>query len=415
MTRRKNELMAARLALVAGLSALADKPSLTADEVTQFEKQKAECELLSAQIARADYVAGVQAEVDRVPAVPRPTPIAPTAALPGLRVVENPGIANIGELLFLARFRPQDQRLQALQEMQTGEGGGFAVPDDIRTTLLEVKPSAAIYRPRATVFPAMPAEPDADLVLPALNQGSGKGMYGGVAMAWLAEGGDISETGAKLREIRWTPREVAGYLTVTDKLLRNWGAASATFERLLRNALTAAEDDVFHNANGVSRPLGVLASGALKKVNRATASTVKYVDLAKMEAEAHDEGKMIWVVNPRVIPVLRQMESTLGQLIWTESARDGAPSTLLGRPVVVNYRSPALGSLGDVVLEDPQYYVIKDGYGPVVAASEHVLFKQNKTLIKISRAVGGGPWLDAPLAQEDGQTYSPFVALDVPA
>jgi hypothetical protein len=83
--------------------------------------------------------------------------------------------------------------------------------------------------------------------------------------------------------------------------------------------------------------------------------------------------------------------------------------------VVRNFRSPALGTLGDVLLLVPTYYLIKDGVATTVAASEHVLFKQNKTVVKAFKSVDGGPWLDGPIAQEDGQTYSPFVALDVPA
>jgi hypothetical protein len=49
-----------------------------------------------------------------------------------------------------------------------------------------------------------------------------------------------------------------------------------------------------------------------------------------------------------------------------------------------------------------------------IAASEHALFKQNKTVVKAFKTVDGGPWLDGAIKQEDGESYSPFVALDVP-
>ena len=137
-------------------------------------------------------------------------------------------------------------------------------------------------------------------------------------------------------------------------------------------------------------------------------------DLVNMEKELLEDGQAVWVVNPRVIPQLRQMEDTAGHLIWQEDARSGTPSTLLGRPVVRNYRSPALGTLGDVVLLVPSYYVIKDGVDVTIAASEHALFGENKTVVKAFKSVDGGPWLDGPIQQEDNTTYSPFVALDVP-
>jgi HK97 family phage major capsid protein len=80
-----------------------------------------------------------------------------------------------------------------------------------------------------------------------------------------------------------------------------------------------------------------------------------------------------------------------------------------------NNRSVGLGSKGDIVLADWFYYVIKDGSGPFVAASEHVLFRQNKTVVKIFWNVDGAPWLTAPIKEENGYEVSPFVGLDVPA
>jgi HK97 family phage major capsid protein len=421
------ELKRARKDLVAKLAPLAEKDPLSEDETKSFTEMRGQAESLAKQIERLEFVDGERAaleRVDPVPAKPQPEGDSPKAKVPGAgggaapgtprRRIENPGFENVGELVFCARFQPNDSRIQALLEMGTGESGGLPIPDEINPTLREVRPQEAIFRPRSTVVPAGES-PDADLVLPSLNQGSGSNIYGGVVVDWIGEGGDKPETGIKLKETRWSPKEVAAHIVVTDKLLRNWRSASSLIERMLRGGILAAEDVAFLRGNGLGRPLGVLSSPALKKVNRAGANAVAYADLANMEAELHEDGEAIWVVSPRVIPQLRQMEDTAGHLIWQEDARSGAPATLLGRSVVRNYRSPALGTLGDVLLIVPAYYLIKDGVDTTIAASEHVLFKQNKTVVKAFKTVDGGPWLDGPIAQEDGETYSPFVALDVPA
>ncbi|NUN53443.1 MAG: phage major capsid protein [Planctomycetaceae bacterium] len=422
------ELKRSRKELVAKLAPLAEKDALTPEEEKEFSGMRGQAEGLAKQIERLEFVDGERAILDRLdpmPAKPAPEgdalkPGAPRgqAVEPGTRVnrpgIENPGFENVGELIYCARFQPHDSRIQALMEMGTGESGGLAIPDEINPTLREVMPQEAIFRPRSTVVPAGES-PDADLVLPSLNQGSGSNIYGGVVVDWIGEGGEKTETNIKLKETRWSPKEVAAHIVVTDKLLRNWRSASSLIERMLRGGILAAEDVAFLRGNGVGRPTGVLNSPALKKVNRAGANAVGYADLSAMEAELHEDGEAVWVVNPRVIPQLRQMEDTAGHLIWQEDARSGAPATLLGRAVVRNYRSPALGSLGDVLLLVPTYYLIKDGVATTVAASEHVLFKQNKTVVKAFKTVDGAPWLDGPIAQEDGNTYSPFVALDVPA
>lgn len=74
-----------------------------------------------------------------------------------------------------------------------------------------------------------------------------------------------------------------------------------------------------------------------------------------------------------------------------------------------------LGQPGDVWLADLKHYLIKDGSGPFVAASEHVYFMQNKTVIKAFWNVDGAPWLTQPIQLENGYQASPFVKLDVPS
>ena len=418
------ELRRTRKELNAQMSALAEKEAFTPEDEATFLEMKARSEGLAKQIERLEFVEADRAVLDRVevvPSKPRPDPDRPAATEPivkGVRKpIENPGFANVGELMYVSLKNPHDPRIRALMEMGTGESGGLAIPDDINPTLQEVKPQEAIFRPRAMVVPAGEA-PEADLTLPAVNQTAAANMYGGVQVDWVAEGAPKPETQGKLRETKWSPKEVAAKIVVTDKLLRNWAAANSFIERMLRGALLAAEDVAFLKGDGQKRPKGVLASAALKKVNRAQANKIAYQDLVNMEGELHDDAGAIWIVNPRAIPQLRTMVDGAGRFIWIGDrpiAEDpGGVSTLLGRPVIKNYRSPALGSLGDVVLLVPSYYVIKDGVDVTIAASEHALFDENKTVIKAFKSVDGGPWLDGPIAQEDGQTYSPFVALDVP-
>jgi len=418
------DLKKTRKELAAKLAPIAEKETLTPEEETCFGAMRTQSETLAKQIDRLEFMDSERAVLDRVdpvPAKPQPEPATPVAKKPAVggarTVIENPGFANVGELVYCARFKPEDSRIQALMEMGTGESGGLAIPDDINPTLREVTPQEAIFRSRATVVPAGES-PDADLVLPSLNQGSGANLYGGVEVDWIGEGGDKPESNIKIKETRWNPKEVAAHIVVTDKLLRNWKSASALIERMLRGALLAAEDVAFLKGEGEGRPKGVLKCAALKKVARLQANKIAYEDLLAMEAELHEDGEAIFVVSPRVIPVLRQMKDGAGRYIWVQGdglpGPSAAPPTLLGRTILKNYRSPALGLLGDVLLLVPSYYVIKDGVDVTIAASEHALFKQNKTIVKAFKTVDGGPWLDAPIKNEDDQTYSPFVALDVP-
>lgn len=325
------------------------------------------------------------------------------------------GFASFGEFVQTLRFRPNDDRFVETrgQSMGVGSEGGVLVPTKFRDQILMIDPQGAIVRPRATVIPPDDAHPDAGITMPALNQ-VGYGMYGGVQVDWIGEGGDKPETSAKFTDVNLLPKEAAGHIVVTDKLLRNSAAADSVLRTLLRGAKIAAEDDKFLNGNGQGAPLGILKAAATLTVNRATASKIGYVDVAGMYAKAKLGGSLVWTASQSILLQLMNMTDGDGRLIWQPSAREGEPDRLLGRPILWNERSPQLGSRGDLVLTDYSYYMIQDGTPLAISASEHVYFKQNKTVIKAFWLVDGQPWLAGPITQEGGYQVSPFVALDVP-
>src|SRR5690606_4036144 len=159
-----------------------------------------------------------------------------------------------------------------------GEAGGFALPTEVRRDeVLMFRPEDEIVAPRAMFIPAGDP-PDAPVTMPALQQGS-LGVFGGVEFSWLDEGGDKPETGANLRDVTWTPKEVAGHTVISDKTLRNWAAASTFIGNLFRGAMIALRDYVFLRGDGVGKPQGVIDDPATIKVNRTTASTVTFQDI----------------------------------------------------------------------------------------------------------------------------------------
>jgi len=327
---------------------------------------------------------------------------------------------NLGEFLFSVRFNQGDERLQyeeRQQSMGIGVEGGFAVPTQFIPTLRMVDPQATIFRPRCTVIPAGDP-PDAQVSMPALNQGSAQNIYGGMSVEWISEGGTKPETDMKLREITLTPKEVAGHTVITDKLLRNWGAAESVVTNMLRLCMTGTEDSVLLSGDGVGKPLGVLNSPARIEVSRTTAASIVFADVIAMFAQAKFGGSLVWIGSQTILPQLITMTDAGTNSVWLPGGTSGAanppPGTLFGIPLLFNERSPALGTTGDLILCDLSYYLIKDGSGPFVATSPHVHFTSNKTVIKIFWNVDGQSWLDAPLPLEGAtsNTVSPFVVLD---
>lgn len=432
-------LRAERAGIVAKMTAIieaaeTENRDLTAEEQTEFDALKAQETSLVNRIQRLENLSASTAALETVnPAAGRGN--GPQPPLTGRGPEAKREFENLGEFMAAVRFHPNDQRLtfvegvgadalaegdeiRAEMRMDNDASGGFMVPPTFRDTIMQVQPQDALVRPRAQVIPAG-SPPDAAITIPALDQtGENPGnMYGGVEVQWIGEGEEKPETDANLRAVTLSPHEVAGFVTVTDKLLRNWQSAGPFLENLLRGGVTAAEDYAFLRGSGVHKPLGVINSAAMKFVNRSVANQVKYIDLVNMVARFLMRGGLspVWSMPQSVLPQIATMKDEANNLIFVANARDGFAGTLLGYPVRWNNRSPGLGTKGDVTLCDFSQYLIKDGSGPFVAASEHVLFKQNKTLIKIFWNVDGAPWLTGPIKEENGYEVSPFVGLDVPA
>ena len=427
-------LRAQRVDLVDKMKAMldaseAENRDLSAEEEQAFNELKAQKGALDARIARLEALElDTTALAAVVPGVGRRQGVVPPPGPSAPREFE-----SLGEFIHAVRFRPNDTRLEYVENVgvadpETGElrgemrmdadpQGGFMVPPQLRATIMQVQPQDALVRPRAQVIEAG-SPPDAGVTLPALDQsGANPGnMYGGVEVNWIGEGEEKPETDAKLSDVSLTPHEVAGFVTITDKLLRNWRAAGSFVEGLLRGAVTSAEEFAFVRGSGVHKPLGVLSAGATKWINRTTANRIVYDDLLGMVAVLLMRGgsSPIWSMAQSALPEIAKLQDPEGHFIWKPDARDGFAGTLLGYPVRWDNRMPAFSQRGGVLLAEWSYYLIKDGSGPFVAASEHVKFTSNKTVIKIFWNVDGAPWLKAPIKEENGYEVSPFVGLDVP-
>ena len=299
-----------------------------------------------------------------------------------------------------------------VQEMQVGSAGGFAVPDKFRPGLLQVTPQEAAIRPRAQVWPATDP-PDAKVTMPALDQTGSSNMYGGVVMYKVGEGATLTETSAKLKEVSWEPHGIGAFMQITNKLVRNWQDAPATFEGLFRKAMIGYEETQFYNGNGVAGPQGVLSAPCRIEYTRATTSQIAFADVSGMLARYKFGGSPVWIASQTTLPQLVTIRDSGNNQLFVMDVTEAIPGTLYGIPLFLHDRSVALGTTGDLVLGDFQYYVIQDGSGPYVSVSEHVYFTSEKLAMKIVWYVDGKSWLSAaiPLEGSTSNTVSPFVIL----
>lgn len=425
--------------------AKSENRDLTPEEVVIFDALDAEIvdfdtkiDTEKAKNARELKVSARENELEK----PLNTPFRPALDHVQALKKDDGGFKNIGEFIAAIRFGDESGRLGGRSvsknsggfevpaafraafmpsfrnelSMGTGATGGFAVPELYLTDVKMLGPETSVVRPRASVI--QPGEfPDTTLNMPVLSQGA-NGVYGGVQVQWTAEGEAKPDTNASLKELQLTPQEISATTVLTNKLIRNWSAASSFISNLLSMATSAAEDIAFLKGDGVGKPKGILNSAGTLRIDRATANDIGFVDIAAMRAALYSESLSyaVWIANQSIIPKLAAIRDAVGNYIFLRGdVTRGIPDTLFGMPIFFTGRTAVLGSKGDLMLADFSKYLIKDGSGPFIAASPHVLFQQDKTMLRITWNVDGQPWVTDPLTLEDGVTkVSPFVVLDIP-
>jgi len=321
---------------------------------------------------------------------------------------------SLGELVE-GILRGEDLRELRTMSMGVGAAGGVLVPEQLVETIFMVDPEGSIVRPRATPLPAPEGHPDAERSVPYLDHT--KGAVGGLQVEWIAEGHEKPEHEPELAAVTLKPEEMAATVAVTDKLLRNSSTIGVFLDRAFREAMRAEEDFQFLCGDGIAKPQGVMNSPARIDVARTGAGAIVYADILAMVTRLMPGswGKAAWVCSQSALPQILGLVDPAAAgtlLIRPSEITAGKAPPLLGMPLLISGRTPVLGARGDFMLCDFSYYLIAQGYGPVVAASPHPRFTSNQTIIKGFQAVDGSGWLQAPYVLENGiDTCSPFVIL----
>jgi HK97 family phage major capsid protein len=311
-------------------------------------------------------------------------------------------------------------RTKAAMGESSGVAGGYLVPPEFYDKLIAIIAEEAVMRPRAFVQPMG----SATLQFPFLDvttvQAAGTSpFFGGVVMNWTEEAQNRTETEPQFKQMELKAHELSGYAVSSNVLLQDAGFGLEKFlMTLFAKSIAWHEDYAFLQGNGVGKPLGILNAKATLAVNRNTANTVKFVDVATMLSKLLPSSlnRAMWIIHPYVLAQLVQLADSAGRVVWVPNnggAQNKVPGTLFGLDVRTTEKVPALGTKGDVMLVDPTMYVVGDRMQIEVAASEHVNFLKNQTTWRVVERVDGQPWLDNFITLQDGaSTVSPFVALN---
>lgn len=296
--------------------------------------------------------------------------------------------------------------------------GGFLVPESLRSTLLQVSLETSIVRPRAMVVPMESARVPFPTIDSTTNAGS---VFGGMIAYWTEEAGQLQKSSAKFGRVVLDAKKLTGYSIVPNELFAD---SITSFEAFLSQkwplALSFAEDSAFFSGTGVGEPLGWLNANAAVSVGKESgqaADTIVWENIAKMYSRMLPSslGSAVWIAHIDTFPELATMALSVGTgggPIWLNNGAEGAPMTILGRPVIFTEKAETVGDAGDINFVDLSYYLIGDRQQMQMATSEHVEFDTDQTAVRIIQRADGRPWLNSAITPKKGtNTLSPFVKI----
>lgn len=299
----------------------------------------------------------------------------------------------------------------------TGADGGFLVPEETRSNLLQLSLESGIVRPRATVIPM-----NAPTVgLPMVDDTSHvSSLFGGVTTSWETEGDSSTASNPTFAKATLQAHKLKAYTQVPNELLRDGVAFEAFLNASFPRALAYEEDYAFMFGTGVGQPKGFYSSSAMIEVAKRSgqaADTIVWENVVDMASRLLPEsfGNAVWIASIDTMPELNTMAlsvGTGGSAIWNTNGVTGMPATMLGRPVIFTEKAPKLGDAGDLALVDLRYYLVGDYQTMTAESSPHYKFQEDVTAFKVLTRVDGRAWLNSPLTPRNGgPTLSPFVKL----
>jgi len=300
-----------------------------------------------------------------------------------------------------------------------GTVGGYIVPPDYTTKLLDVVSEYNFIYPRATIVPMESRQTLAPKIDVETAQAAGTAPYfGGVLFQWGSEQAP-KESEPAFRQMQLTAWDLLGYANVSNQWLGDTGPAGEEYlVRLFGRAAGWYMEYAFLSGKGAGNqmPLGVVNAPAALTVSRQTGSTVTGQDIAKMFGALlpFSVGNAVWACGPDVLIPIQQLSNYFVnvELGGLHKVRPTPAGVILTRPVFVTDKLPAIGTRGDLVLFDPTLYTVGMRQEVLIDVSEHVAFATYQTVFRVWLRCDGMPQLSSKVTLSDGtRTASPYVVL----
>lgn len=193
----------------------------------------------------------------------------------------------------------------------------------------------------------------------------------GTAATWVSETGNRTASGMTFEQVKMTPHELATFTDVSNQLLED-NAYGLEGELLsdFAESFSKTEGLAFVKGSGTGQPTGIMTAADIAEIKTGVAASFPATNPAdviiamyhKIATTYAQSG--VWMMNRNTLGIIRQWKDGNGRYLVLDPISEGAPSTLLGRPVVEMPDMDDIGAgLFPILFGDMSGYRIVDRIG----------------------------------------------------
>ncbi|RYE41608.1 MAG: phage major capsid protein [Hyphomicrobiales bacterium] len=394
--------------------------TLTAREETRIEEAQESLSVLESEASRRGRPAGrrTNAEVIEDTAAHAQGRGArahsPIFATPRSGAAGHGGFQSTGEflnavILSSAKGAQADPRLMFDAAPTTfgtegvGADGGFAVPPDFRSAIMQ----KVMGEDSLLSFTDQQTASGNSITFPA-DETTPWQSSGGIQAYWEVEGGQKTQSKPALTEKTVKLNKVIALVPLTDELLEDAPAMAGYVNKKAPEKINFKVNDAIINGTGVGMPLGILKSPGtvvVAKESAQAADTVVAANIMKLWSALTPSARRNarWLMNADVESQLMGLQfpgtgTAVPVFMPPGGLADSPYGRLLGRPIVYSEAMPALGDEGDIVFGDLSNYLtaVKSG-GVRSDVSIHLWFDYDITAFRFVLRIGGQPWWNSAI------------------
>lgn len=272
--------------------------------------------------------------------------------------------------------------IDALQ-IGTDSEGGYLVPDEYESRLVEALEEENIFRKLANVINTS----SGDRKIPVV---ASKG-----SASWVDEEGTISDSDDTFSQVSIGAYKLGTLIKVSNELLNDSAFnLEAYISKEFARRIGTKEEEAFFTGNGSGKPIGIFnaTGGAEVGVTTASATTITADEIIDLfySLKAPYRKKAVWVLNDATVKVIRKLKDKNDNYLWQPALTAGTPDTILGRPVYTSSYVPAIAAgAKTIAFGDFSYYWIADRQGRIFKKLNELYAATDQTGFVATQRVDG--------------------------